>query len=207
MICGLCEIPEIARNRVHFLECGAVTAPAPCPSFTGDSGPEPPSEFAAVTALATPEARFRPSHSKMHGFAARTFRLPIRSFFEAHRYDGLESGVAFELENERRAGFAPASVSAQCLRALVAMIGLRAFRTGRLPVARRHHRVVRIVAGTRFRTQSTCNRLPCRAMMSRGTGDGVSDLMQQCVENLFVGTVLGVILSDLDSLRSVLANS
>jgi hypothetical protein len=143
----------------------------------------------------------------MHGFATHTFCFPFCRLLHGHRHDGLERWVARELEYQRRAGHAPASVAAQTLRSVVAVKGLLASRTSRLPVAGLHDSLVRIVAGTRRGTNSYSHRFPYWAVTCLGTGDGVGDLVQQRVENRHLRTVEGVIFGDLDAFLSVLAHA
>jgi hypothetical protein len=129
----------------------------------------------------------------MHRCAAGTFRFPSCRPLNRHRHEGPERRVAHELEDQRRAGHASASVAAQTSRSLVAVKYLLAGRTRRLPVARLHDSLVRIVTGTRRCTNAHGDRFPCRAVTRLGTGDGVSNLVQERVENRFLRTVLGII--------------
>src|SRR4051794_3181228 len=101
-----------------------------------------------MEALASPDARLRPSHTEMHSPATRTGRLPPGRLLGGQRHDGPAGRVAHVLERQRRAGLALAAIATQAPRSPVEVDGLLAGRTRRLPVARRHDGPVRGFTGT-----------------------------------------------------------
>lgn len=143
----------------------------------------------------------------MHRCATCTRRLPFCRVLNSHRHDGPERRVAHELKRQGRAAYAPASESSQTPRSLVAVKDLFAGHTSRLPIARLHDRLLRIVACPRRGSDSHGNRFPSGTVTGLGTGKSVGDLMKERVENRFYRAILGVILGDLDAFRPVLANA
>ncbi len=169
--------------------------------------PIPPGQFAAVRAFAMPDPRFRPAYAAMHRGTARTGRFPVGRLLHGHRHDGTACRVAHEFERQRRTSFASALVTAQAPWSLVEVNGLLAGRTRRLPVAGRHDGLVRMVAGPRRGPKAGGNRFPDGAVTSRGTGNGVSNLVQERVEHRRRRTVQRIILGDLDAFAAVLAHA
>ena len=160
-----------------------------------------------VRACAIIDGRFRPAYPEMHVFAALTLCFPACRLFESHRHVRPKCRVAHELKYQRRAGFASASVATQLHRSSVPVKSLLAGRAFRLPLARLHYSLLGVVTGTWRCTQPNGNRFPSPAMTSGRTGDGVSDLVQERVQNRLRRTVPGIIIGDLDPFRSILAHA
>jgi len=75
-----------------------------------------------------------------------------------------------------------------------------------MPVTRLHHGVGRIVASSGGGPNASRDLLPDWAVTSFGTCECVGDLVQECIENRFFRVVKRVILTDLDSLRTMFAD-
>ena len=174
-------------------------------AFSGST--ESPDQLATVLTAATPHTNSWLAHSEMNCLAPCTFCLPLGCFFNRHWDAGLPCRIAHKLKRQRHTGHTPTSVSGYTLRTLVFVVRLVAGFTGGLPVAGHHDSFVACVTSTRRGSEFLCHSLPDWTVASFRASKGMSNFMQQRIENFFGRIVSSVILSDLNSSRPVIART
>ena len=171
------------------------------------SSPRSPGDLAAMGTFASPAARLRSPHPEMHHPAAGASGLPVCRLLDRRRRGGLAGRVTDILEQERQSGTTAAAIDARSHRTPVAVVDPLARRAGRPPIARLDDGLSRSLAGTGRGPEPDGNSLPPRAVLGGGSGEGVSDLVLEGVEDRLLGAVSGVVFGDLDPPLIVLAHS
>ena len=196
------------RIRVKYFVASSKTHDIDCMSFIVTTRrTESPNQFATMRTTTTPYTGFGFSDAKMNRMAPCTFCFPLRGLLNREWNRRLPCWIAHKLKRQRHTCGTPTSVSGQTLRTLVFVVRPVAGFTGGLPVAGHDDRFAGGVASSRCGSKFLCNSFPGRAMPSFRSSKGMSDFMQQCIEDLFRRVVRGIVLGDLNPFRPVFART